>query len=207
MEYFYAIEHTKQFNILVLNCVTRKVYLMVHIIRAFSVLDAFTNIYIHGTYNLSCEQYFMFIYLLLERFRTLNKLLRFIEFIDIIYSVIGILYFARSLHTSDNNNSTTLVKLNDNDTKNIIKKVSVLYGKLFDIMNLINYTFGIQSMIITVMVIIYGILSIFTSFLVMIDIEPGLISNARYMVFFSVYYHFHMLSICFIDSLISTEVI
>lgn len=78
MEYFYVIEHTKQFSVLVLNCIPKKMYLMVHFLKAFSILDAFTNIYIHGTYNLSSEQYFMFIYLLLERFKTLNKLLRLI---------------------------------------------------------------------------------------------------------------------------------
>lgn len=169
MEYFYVNEHTKQFNVFVLNCVSKKMYLLVHLVRAFSVLDAFTNIYIHGTYNLSCVQYFMFIYLLLERFRTLNKLLRFIYVHYIIYLIFNIFFHYRSLHTNENNSSTNLVKLNDSDTEHIIKKVSVLYDKLFDMMNLINYTFGIQSMIITVMVLIYGILSIFTSFLVMFD--------------------------------------
>lgn len=90
MEQFYAIDHTKQFNVLVLNSIPKKMYLMVHVLRAFSVLDALTNVYIHGTYNLSSEQYFMFIYLLLERFKTLNKLLRLIYIKMISYSHIFI---------------------------------------------------------------------------------------------------------------------
>lgn len=90
--------------------------------------------------------------------------------------------------------------------KNVIKNVSILYDKLFDIMDLINYTFGIQSMIITVMTLGYGILSIFTSFLVMFDVQPELKMHVSYLMFFSLYYHFYMLSICVIDNLISNEV-
>lgn len=125
-------------------------------------------------------------------------------FIDILFLIFNNSLHPRSLQTSDNN--ITLVKLNDNDMKNIIKKVSILYDKLFDIMDLINYTFGIQSMIITVITLGYGIHSIFTSFLVMFGVQPGVKMHVSYLMFFSLYYHFYMLSICVIDNLISNEV-
>lgn len=71
------INHTKQFRVLLYNWIPTTIFVLSYFLNINNFLDSvLSNVYSSLSYHIANEQYFIFNYLLLERFKIINQILK-----------------------------------------------------------------------------------------------------------------------------------